>query len=97
MPNLCKVKCSTERTRKSKPECCQVDQSGYFPGGSDGCSESSMKGVNIHISIALRPGMQYKGVITFMNFVNDVYSPSLDCSTQLFLVGQILAELLHQL
>lgn len=41
--------------------------------------------------------MQYKGVITFMNFVNDVYSPSLDCSTQLFLVGQILAELLHQL
>lgn len=48
-------------------------------------------------SVALRLGMQYKGVITFMNFVNDAYSLRQDRSAQLFLVGQILAELLHQL
>lgn len=41
--------------------------------------------------------MKYKGVITFMNFINDVYSLSQDRSTWLLLVGQILAELLHQL
>ena len=96
MLNLCTVKCSTERTRKSKLESHQEDQSGYFPGGSNGCSESGMKGVNVRISIALRQGMQYKGVITFINFVNDVYSLSQDHSIQLFLVVQILAELLHQ-
>lgn len=92
MLTLCK-----KRTRKSKPECCPVDQSGYFPGGSDGCCQSGMKGVNINISTALRQGMRYKCVITFMDFVNDVCSLSKDSSTWLFLVDQILTELLHQL
>lgn len=82
---------------KPRPECHQVDQSAYFPGGSDDCSESGMWGVNVHVSRALRLSMQYKGVITFMDFVNDAYSLSQDCSAQLFFTGQIVAELLHQL
>lgn len=48
MFNLCKVKCFSERTRKSKP---------CSPGGSDGCSESGMRDVNDHISVAFSQGM----------------------------------------
>lgn len=40
-----------------------------------------MKGVNVHISIALRRGLRYKYVITFMDFINDVYSLSKDSSS----------------
>lgn len=48
MFNLCKVKCFSERTRKSKP--CSL-------GGSDSCSESGMRDVNVHISVAFIQGM----------------------------------------
>lgn len=56
-----------------------------------------MKGAIKSVSTVAILYMQYKGVVVFMNFVNSEYSLSQDHSTQLFFVGQILAELLQQL
>ena len=56
-----------------------------------------MKGAKVHVSTVVILYMQYKGVVVFINFVNSEYSLSQDHSTQLFFVGQILAELLQQL